>query len=231
MLGRLPIHHIPNGVDTGVYRPLDKCICRQKLGIAQEKLVIMFGAAALNNPGKGGDLLADALQMLPEPLKRRCVLLLIGDQSESVREAAGIPAISLGFLRDDEAKVAAYSAADVFVLPSRAENHSLVLLESLACGTPAVAFDVGGNPEIVRHLQTGYLAPNVSATDLRDGLVHLLTNEAARRAMSQNARQLVCDEFSLKQHMERYLRLYEEVIEAAALQRHENDAASVLHSS
>ena len=84
MLGDLPIHHIPNGVDTDVYRPLDRGHCRSLLGIPVGKRVLLFSAmrmnvSSLDGSRKGGDLLVKALRSLPDSLKAETVLLLLGD--------------------------------------------------------------------------------------------------------------------------------------------------------
>ena len=215
ILGEYPIHHIPNGVDTSVYRPLDKIDCRERLGVPKDRFVVMFASAALNNPGKGGDLLLAALQQLPASLKDKLVLLLVGDRSEALVRSLDIEAVSLGFVAEDQCKAMAYSAADIFVLPSRAENHSLVLLEAMACGTPGIAFDVGGNPEIVRHMQTGLLARPGCAEDLSANITRMLEDEQLQKTLARNARDLICREFSLQQHVERYIEVYQQAARAS----------------
>ena len=122
MLGDLPIHHIPMGVDTDVYQPLDRGHCRSLLGIPVDKRVLLFAAMRMNVSSfegfrKGGDLLIKALQGLPEALKAETVLLLFGEGGEAIAEAAGIQAINLGYVSSDRLKAIAYCAADLFVLP------------------------------------------------------------------------------------------------------------------
>jgi glycosyltransferase involved in cell wall biosynthesis len=213
MLREATIHHIPNGVDVDVFQPRDPRDCRARLGLPHDKLVIMFASAALNDPMKGGPLLLEALQGLPPDVKAKTVLLLLGDRSDAIGRVGGIETIGLGYVKDDATKVEAYSAADIFVLPSRAENHSLVLVEALACGAPCVAFDVGGNPEIVRDGVTGCLARRDHADELRDGITRLAQDEPMRRVMAAQCRQVAIEEFSLDLHARRYLELFEDVLE------------------
>ena len=106
-----------------------------------------------------------------------------------------------------------YSAADIFALPTLAENLSNALLESSACGIPAVSFDVGGVPDVVRHLDTGYLAPVGDADGLADGIRLLLREQDVRARLGENARRLAEREFSLESQATSFGELYEELIE------------------
>lgn len=214
MLRRFPIHHIPNGVDVNVFRPMEKSAARVRINAptSHDKVMIMFASASLSAPMKGGWLLTEALNGLPRALKDRAMLLLIGDNGREIRQATGMDAVDLGYVQDDETKVAAYSAADLFVLPSRAENHSLVLIEALACGTPCVAFDVGGNPEIVRDNETGFIARRDDPDDLGNGIARLLGSESLRQRLGRKCREVAEAEFSLKLHTQRYIQLYETML-------------------
>jgi glycosyltransferase involved in cell wall biosynthesis len=166
----------------------------------------------MNQPWKGADLLLDALHGLPASLKDETALLLLGGQAQAVVKTAGIKTISLGRIMNDRIKAIAYSAADVFVSPSRAEAFGLVSLESMSCGTPAVAFGVGGAVDYVRHGITGYLAKRESSEDLRQGIVQLLEDDGLRTAMGQQARQMVLEEYTLKQEVESYVRLFRDLL-------------------
>ena len=122
----------------------------------------------------------------------------------------GVEVIHTGMLHGDEEKADAYSASDVFVLPTRAETTGLVLLESMACGTPVVAFGVGGVPEAVRAGETGELAEPENAKDLALKVISLLLAEPERRQrMSDAARAWVVDNYSLPLCAERHVALYE----------------------
>jgi glycosyltransferase involved in cell wall biosynthesis len=213
MLQRFPVHHIPNGVDTEAYQPLDADLCRAVLGIPRKKKVLMFAAGNLSRYHKGGDLLIQALQGLPSSLKAEVMLLLLGDSGEAVAEAVGVQALPLGYVGSPRFKAIAYSAADLFVLPTRGEGLPNVLLESMACGTPMVSFDVGGVPDLVRPGLTGYLAQPESASDLRDGIVQLLEDESLRSRMRQQCRALACAEYTVGLEVQRYIALYRQLLQ------------------
>jgi len=119
----------------------------------------------------------------------------------------------LGPLYDEGLQRLAFAASDLFVFPTLADNHPLVLLEALACGTPVVSFDVGGVPEIVRHVETGYLAKYKDSTDLANGITMLLGNDKLRNQMRHRCRETAEREFSLDLQCKRYLEVYEKAKE------------------
>ena len=212
MLKRFPIHHIPYGIDTEAYQPLDSEQCRFVLGIPTNKKVLMFGAESLKESRKGGDLLLKTLQSLPESLKAETVLLMLGNSGEAIAEAVGMATLNLGYVSSDRLKSIAYSAADLFIFPTRADNLPLVLQESMACGTPMVSFKIGGVPDLVRPGITGYLATPEDADDFRDGIVKLLSDENLRDRMSQNCRAIALEEYPLELQAKRYIDLYHQIL-------------------
>ena len=212
MLNRFSIHHIPYGIDTEIYQPLDSEQCRAVLGIPTHKNVLMFGADSLSDNRKGGDLLFQALSCLPDALKADTVLLMIGSNSESISKAIGMQTIELGYVGSDRLKAIAYSAADLFIFPTRADNLPLVLQESMACGTPMVSFKVGGVPDLVRPGVTGYLATPEDSDDFSSGIVQLLEDEALRDRMGRNCREIALEEYPLKLQAQRYLELYRQLL-------------------
>jgi glycosyltransferase involved in cell wall biosynthesis len=211
ILGQFPIYHIPYGLDTEAYQPLDPEICRKALGIALGKKVVMFAAQNLQDPRKGGRLLIESLQQLPESLKCDMVLLLLGEGGEEIRKTVGIELVALGSAGGDRLKSIAYSAADLFILPTRADNLPLVLQESMACGTPAVALNVGGVSDLVRPNITGYLADSENASSLAQSIQELLEDHKKREKMSHNCREIAVAEYSLQLQTKRYIELYEEI--------------------
>jgi glycosyltransferase involved in cell wall biosynthesis len=209
LLGRFPIHCIPNGIDINLFRPQDRSRCRSALGIPLDRHVMMFAALGLNQKRKGGDLLIAALQHLPEAIRSNLTLLLVGGGGAAIREAIGIPSVDLGIVEQPETMAAAYAAADLFVSPTRGETFSLVLAEAMACGTPLVAFDVGGVPALVRPGVTGYLARPEDAADLARGIAEVLDDETRRRVFGNNCRSIAVAEYSASSVIDRHLRLYE----------------------
>ncbi len=212
MLNRFPIHHIPNGIDTEAYQSLDRKECKSVLGIPCDKKVLMFVSQNLNDSRKGGDLLIKALQELPLSLKKEITILIMGNGGELLTKNIDIPAIYLGYVDGDRLKSIAYSAADLFLFPTRADNLPLVLQESMACETPMVSFNVGGVPDLVRHNITGYLAQPEDAEDFSKGIQELLEDSNLRAKMSHNCREIAIKEYSIELQAQRYIELYKQIL-------------------
>jgi glycosyltransferase involved in cell wall biosynthesis len=212
MLSRFSIHHIPNGIDTEAYQPVDPEQCRAILGLPAKKFVLMFGADKLGDSRKGGDLLLKALELLPDSLKAEIILLTFGSGGEAMAAAAGMAVMDLGYVSNDRFKAIAYSAADIFVFPTRADNLPLVLQESMACGTPMVSFNIGGVPDLVRPGVTGYLAQPENSEDLCQRLIQLLEDQSLRQQMARNCRAIALQEYPIELQAKRYIDLYKNLL-------------------
>lgn len=217
ILAHLPIHQIPNGIDTDIYRPLDIAASRSKLGISLRKQVLMCAAINLQEKRKGSDLLVAALNKLPASVREKTALVVLGNSGGKMAELIEMEVVELGFIQDDRKKAIAYSAADLFVFPSTADNLPLVLQESMACGTPTVAFDVGGVPDLVRPGVTGYLAAPRDIEAFCDGIKQLLENAPLRADIAENCRQITLQEYSIELQVSRYRKLYETALSKTVL--------------
>ena len=209
ILSKFDIHHIPYGIDTSIYRPLDTEVCRAGFGIPRGKKVLLFSAESLADWRKGGDLVIKAVESLPRFILDECVLVTFGSSNVSLPKGFQLPLINLGFLSSDILKASAYSSADIFLFPTRADNLPLVLMESLSCGTPMVAANTGGVSDIVRNGETGYLHISGDYLDLSQKITDLLSNDKVRKVMSQNCRRIAEEEFSMEIQARRYISIYE----------------------
>jgi len=104
-----------------------------------------------------------------------------------------------------------YAAADVFVAPSVQDNLPNTVMEALACGTPCVAFQIGGMPDLIEHKQNGYLAHPFATEDLAQGIAWVLESRQRWQVLSSRAREKVEQEFTLEKQARRYLSVFEEV--------------------
>jgi len=215
-LRHLPVYEIPYGVDTSVYRPLGVAESRQLLGLPRDRFVLLFSAPDLTSRRKGADLLIRALHELAPDVASRTMLLTMGKRGAELAQGTGLPARDLGYLDDDHLRAVAYSAADLFLLPTRADVFGLASIESQACGTPVVSFRVGGVPDHVRPGETGFLAEPEDVLGFRDGIALLLENEIARRRMSETCRNVVLRDYDLALEAMRHVNLYDAILSEAS---------------
>ncbi|NLD48127.1 MAG: glycosyltransferase [Clostridiaceae bacterium] len=194
-----PVFHIPNIVDESVFKPLNKEAARQFLNINSEEYVIAFGALSLSNPYKGWKELEKALDILSKGKYHRNLSVLIfgGGYNQKLANSIRLKTIFLGYLKDEYSMALAYNAADVFVVPSKADNLPTTILECLSCGTPVTGFDVGGIPEMIDHMNNGYLASGNDPEDLAKGIEFCLANKLRGRLLPDFHKDVI-----LKKHMD-----------------------------
>jgi glycosyltransferase involved in cell wall biosynthesis len=123
-----------------------------------------------------------------------------------------LPTIYLGRLNDDETLALAYSAADVMVVPSLQDNLPNTAVEAIAFGTPVVAFNTGGLPDIVDHKENGYLAEPYSSEDLARGIEWMLADGNRNKWLSKQARKKAEVQFNIEKVAKRYIKLYKKVV-------------------
>jgi glycosyltransferase involved in cell wall biosynthesis len=204
------IEVIPYGLDTEIFKPIGRRVARERLGLPSDGPIVLFGAQAVTDSRKGWDLLCDALRRLEQP----CTLLIFGEGGIVVEHASHITVRQLGSFVDDTSLALVYSAADVFVCPSREDNLPNTVVEALACGTPCAAFAIGGLPDMIEHKKNGWLARAFNCADLAEGIEWLIRyseQEELRRA----ARAKAIGEYSLTVMGDRYMALYEDVLKAS----------------
>jgi glycosyltransferase involved in cell wall biosynthesis len=205
-----PVTYLPNPIDTNIYKPLEKKIARDFLDLSYHAPIVLFGAMyPIHDINKGFHELAEALGSVTT---KHTEFMIFGAGQPLNDPALKLPAHYMGRLHDDISLRIVYSVADVMVVPSRQENLSNVIMESLACGTPVVAFNIGGNPDMIEHQQNGYLAEPFDPADLGRGIDWVL-NHPNPEVLSQNAREKVVREFDSKVIAKRYVDLYEEILE------------------
>lgn len=124
-----------------------------------------------------------------------------------------VPCMHIDGVTNDRFLSFIYSAADIFVAPALADNLPNTLLESIACGTPVVAFAAGGVGDAVRPRETGLLVKPGDAIELRDAILSLSDNELKRAEMSRSCRQIATAEYNLELQARRYLKLYERLLQ------------------
>jgi glycosyltransferase involved in cell wall biosynthesis len=133
---------------------------------------------------------------------------ILGGHAEEIESMLKLPVYPLGYVNNEQRIVHIYNTADVFVLPSLEDNLPNTLMEAMACGVPCVGFQTGGIPEMIDHLQNGYVAQFRQAEDLARGIHYVLT-EVNYKELSANCVQKVARCYSQQSVAKRYLDVYE----------------------
>lgn len=214
LLGRHRIEVIPNGIDLAQYRPHDRAAARRRLSLDSNDKLILFGAMdATSNERKGFGQLQAALQLLAETgWSRRASVVVFGKADRARPPPAGFRVHYIPPLHDDVQLAELYSCADVFVAPSLQDNLPNTIMEAMACGTPCVAFDNGGMPDMIQHEKNGYLATTRDADALAAGIAWVLEDPARNERLSRNARACCEQRFGLRDIANRHLELYRDVL-------------------
>ncbi|HEX2963245.1 MAG TPA: glycosyltransferase [Ignavibacteriales bacterium] len=208
------LHHIFNGIDLDIFKPRSGEELRKSLNIPPDARVIMFSAEKLNkNPYKGGRDLIEILKIINARTEKKVHLLILGiGRLEELELFNNFTVHTTGYVRD-EAKVAEYlSMADLFVYPTRADNLSNALIESVASGTPAVTFDVGGCKEIIKNDVSGCLIEPFNLEKFAGETLRLLSSDEKLKELSHKSRKFAEENFSLKSMSESYYELFERKI-------------------
>lgn len=217
ILANRNVRVIATGVDTDVFQPHDRNEARRALGLPLDRKLILFGAdAALKDGRKGGSAVLDVMRRITTQGNTGLGLVLFG--TDTVPE--GLPdAVSLhlmGTITNQTRLANLYAACDVFLAPSKQENLANTVLEAMACGTPVVAYALGGMVEAIEHGQTGLLATPGDNATLGEMTITLLTDDAMRRHFSDTSRARACTFFDLRTQTAKYIALYRELTDYTA---------------
>ncbi len=207
------IQVFPNGLDVFRFRPVDKAYARNLLGLPADKKLILFGAMnATSDTRKGFHALLPALRKLcVSQMKNSIELVVFGSSKPENPPDFGLKSHYFGRLNDEISISMLLAACDLFIAPSSEDNLPNTVMEAIACGTPCVAFNVGGISDMIKHKQNGYLARPSDADDLVDGILWISENDDRWKRLSVQARKKAENNFSIESVVRKYSALYENV--------------------
>ena len=208
-----PVSVVPNPIDIERWKPVEKSLSRELLGLPPEVPLVLFGAmGGGRDPRKGFDLLGAVLEHLRhEPRSSGMELVVFGQREPQSPPKLGFPVHYTGHLHDDLSLCALYSSADAMVIPSRLDNLPNTGVEALACATPVIAFQTGGLQDLVDHHNTGYLAKAFDTEDLANGIAWVLAQRETGR-LSEKAREQALARFAAPLVATKYRAVYEHAV-------------------
>jgi len=202
------ITNIPNPIDVTLFKPLldtERRNFRLSKGINPQSRLLLFAAMNVSEERKGFRFLQEALHLLKSQHPDfQLEIMVLGKVQPDVLSALPYPVHALGMIQDQRELIRIYGSADVFVIPSLEDNLPNTVMESLACGTPVAGFQTGGIPEMVGHLEQGFIAPQGDSRKLAEGIYWVLNNadianqrkRAREKATSQYANALIAKQYT-----------------------------------
>ena len=199
---------IPNPISTTSFYSQNQTDSRRLFNLPTNKKLILFGALNVTDVRKGVNYLLKALTLMPI---NDIELVVFGQVKNDIKHLVPISIHSMGYLTDEKKIATLYNAVDLFVTSSLDENLPNTIMEAMACGTPCVGFATGGIPEMIDHLQNGYVAEYKSAEDLANGIRWVLEHpdkESLSKACVEKVKRCYAEEIVAKQ----YIHLYEDIL-------------------
>jgi glycosyltransferase involved in cell wall biosynthesis len=199
---------IPNGVDTGVFRPGRRAAARAELGLRADAHIVMLTTGSHGSMWKDDRLLKETVRRLSSlPLARPLEFLAVGRDSAVV---PGSATRAIPFEHDRRRMAMYFQAADIYLHAARADTAPLAVVEAMACGTPVIASRIGGIPEQI-DARTGVLVGPDDGAAMANAVERLLNDDPARTALGDAAARMVAERFTLDRQVDAYLALYREI--------------------
>ncbi|HUH73643.1 MAG TPA: glycosyltransferase [Chitinophagales bacterium] len=204
------VESIANPIDTNVFKPAEnKNDLKLQLKLDPNKSYVLFGASSLKDKRKGLHYFLEAMKLYQQKTTDLPTIILYGSQNHDVN-IEGFEIIHAGFLNESEL-IAYYQVSDIYVITSLEDNLPNTVMEAIACGLPVLSFDTGGIPQMVQHLESGYIAKYKSVEDICEGL-DVLLNSSDLYQMSQNARNYCLDHFTEEIISQKYTETYNRLL-------------------
>lgn len=210
-----PIHRIVHGLDLESFKPKDKASCRRALGIPGNAKVLMFSSSddLVKSPWKGGQLLVDILTAIDSRVDNQIETLVLGKgHLTALSHLKNLNLHQMGYINNEELISLLLSAADLFIYPTRADSLGLVLVESIACGTPCITFDIGGCRDVIESDISGYRIEPFDTKNFADKTVELLNDREKRERLSVSSREFAGEHFSLEDMASAYYQLFQKIL-------------------
>ena len=199
---------IPNVIDDDIFYPVLKKEARDFFNLNMDTIYVGFGSMNFSiDKNKGFHLFLDSIKYL----KYDITFLFFGTEINLSDLCESINYINVGYINDDKSLNFLYNSMDILVVPSLFENLSCTIMESLSSSTPVVAFDTGGNSDLIIHQYNGYLAQPFESLDLANGINWILEVEDFNKLKS-NSREHILKNFSKETVLDSHLKLYNKIL-------------------
>jgi len=192
-----PHSRIDHCIDQTIFKPLNKEYCREILNLPKDKFILLTLIDRFNK-GKGSDLLFETINNLNQEI----LFCTVGKNPKNDK------IIYLGSIADERLIAVLYSAVDAIVIPSREENSPNTIIEALSCGTPVIAFPIGGIPDHVQTGITGILAESISSKSLKKAILEFVSGHI--EFSKSEIRKIALAKFDMKEQVKKYVDIYQQ---------------------
>jgi glycosyltransferase involved in cell wall biosynthesis len=210
------IFQIYNGINLEVFKPINNKKIKRELNIPFADQVLLFCSEKINNKRKGFDNIIKILNTLDQKLdtiNKKIHLILIGENENNFSFSFNnIIMHNLGFINNEKKMVQIYNAADILLYTAKIDNLPNVLIESIACGTPCVTFDVGGCNEIIKNDISGYIIEPFIIEDFINKLFLLINDKNKINSLSISSREYAKKKFNIINMANNYYKIYKKIL-------------------
>ena len=200
---------IPNGIDTKIFKPLNKKFAKKKLKISEKFSVLFISQVAFDNYRKGTDFLKKVLDTFRED--KNIQFLVAGMGSEKWNDFSFKNLITFDYNKSIEWKRLLYNSSDLTIVPSINENFPNVILESMSCGTPVISFNTGGISNIIDN-KNGVLVERFDIDKFIKSISSLSQNKEILETLKKNSRKTIVRKFSVSNEVKNYIKIYKKII-------------------
>jgi glycosyltransferase involved in cell wall biosynthesis len=208
----LSINVISNGVNLDVYKPYDRKEVRQQLGLDPDDRILLWAAGGKGNYRKGYHLAYQALEELQETEGKPPLLITMGGEEGWSRPETLTRVRHFGFVYDAESQAKIFSAADAFLCTTLADGQPQTALESLACGTPIISFDIGPMPDLAIPSYTGLLARTTDSSTLAETIRMFYNTPESHPRLQENCLREAREKYDIRKQTGKYITLYENLL-------------------
>lgn len=200
------------------FKPVNKKNAAIDLGLPSDRKIIFFGANDLSDPRKGFKELLQSLELLKSKLtkeEQQKILLVYASKAATMEVTWPFDHIQLPFLNGEDQLAKAYQAATVFVSPSIEDAGPMMLLESILCGTPAIAYSVGLAKDAILNNVTGFIVPPVDVDKFADSIKTVVQMPAEQYdSLSRQCHARAIELFKEERERREYEQLFDELIKS-----------------
>ena len=205
---------IPNTIDSHIFSPAQRRQLRLKYNLPTDKTLLLFSAQRVTDPRKGICHLMEACRMLVEKHPDEAAdmaIVAVGGEAQTIDEVSLLPVYGIEYVADEKQMAELYNTADAYVTPSLQDNLPNTIMEAMACGIPCVGFATGGIPEMIDHMENGYVATPGNPADLAEG-IRYVTNPSRCQALGTKARQKVMATYAQGRVASLYIQIYQRLL-------------------